>query len=149
LSWNLTHKQTQVTSRKDQEQYWSDRQRPYHFVSVRDFREAYQQFSIGAQMKEELAVTFPKEKNHKAALTTEKYSASKMDLLKANYDKQWLLMKRNAVVYIFMILQVFNSFFLVFTFSLYNNVLYSQKLPTLLYYFFISPPPPTIIMTNS
>jgi ABC-type multidrug transport system permease subunit len=57
-------------------------------------------------MKEELAVPFPKELNHRAALSTEKYSVSKRELLKANYDKQWLLMKRNAIVYIFMIMQL-------------------------------------------
>ncbi len=138
----MTHKQTQVTSRKDQEQYWSDRRQPYHFVSVRDFREAYQQFSIGAQMKEELAVTFPKEKSHKAALTTEKYSASKMDLLKANYDKQWLLMKRNAVVYIFMILQVFNSFFW-FSLSLFTIMfcIHKNYLLCSIIFPFILPPP--------
>jgi ABC-type multidrug transport system permease subunit len=57
-------------------------------------------------MKEELAVPFPKELNHRAALSTEKYSVSKRELVKANYDKQWLLMKRNAIVYIFMIIQL-------------------------------------------
>jgi hypothetical protein len=96
----------QVTSRKDQEQYWAHRHRPYHFVPVREFAEAYQQFFIGAEMKQELAVPYPKEQSHKAALSTEKYSVSKMDLLKANFGKQWLLMKRNAIVYIFMVLQI-------------------------------------------
>ncbi|CAM6028215.1 unnamed protein product [Sphagnum balticum] len=96
----------EVTSRKDQEQYWFNRQQPYHLVSVSEFTEAYQQFFIGRQMKEELAVPFPKELNHRAALSTEKYSVSKRELVKANYDKQLLLMKRNAIVYIFMIMQL-------------------------------------------
>ncbi len=103
---NWAGRDPQVTSRKDQEQYWFNRQQPYHFVSVSEFTEAYQQFFIGRQMKEELAVPFPKELNHRAALSTEKYSVSKRELVKANYDKQWLLMKRNAIVYIFMIMQL-------------------------------------------
>ncbi|CAM6029266.1 unnamed protein product [Sphagnum balticum] len=96
----------EVTSRKDQEQYWAHRHRPYHFVPVREFAEAYQQFFIGAEMKQELAVPYPKEQSHKAALSTEKYSVTNKDLLKANFGKQWLLMKRNAIVYIFMVLQI-------------------------------------------
>ncbi len=99
----------QVTSRKDQEQYWAHRHRPYHFVPVREFAEAYQQFFIGAEMKQELAVPYPKEQSHKAALSTEKYSVTNKDLLKANFGKQWLLMKRNAIVYIFMVLQVMTN----------------------------------------
>ncbi|KAJ6434978.1 hypothetical protein OIU84_000261 [Salix udensis] len=91
----------EVTSRKDQEQYWARRDQPYSFVSAKEFSEAFQSFHIGRKLGDELAMPFDKSKCHPAALTTEKYGVSKKELLKACISREFLLMKRNSFVYIF------------------------------------------------
>ncbi|CAL0308772.1 unnamed protein product [Lupinus luteus] len=96
----------EVTSVKDQEQYWANRDIPYRFVTVTQFSEAFQSFHIGRRMGDELAVPFDKSRNHPAALTTNKYGVNKKELLKANFSREYLLMKRNSFVYIFKICQL-------------------------------------------
>ncbi|KAF7830247.1 pleiotropic drug resistance protein 1-like [Senna tora] len=91
----------EVTSRKDQWQYWAHKDKPYSFVSVKDFAEAFQSFHVGHKLGEELANPFDKTKCHPAALTTKKYGVSKKELLKACVSREFLLMKRNSFVYIF------------------------------------------------
>lgn len=95
-----------MTSRKDQKQYWGWHNRPYQYVSVKEFACAFQSFHAGRTIANELAVPFDKSKNHPAALTTSRYGVSARELLKANIDREILLMKRNSFVYIFRILQV-------------------------------------------
>lgn len=96
----------QVTSRKDQEQYWARKDEPYSFVSVNEFVEAFQSFHVGQKLGEELATPFDKSKSHPAALTTKKYGVTKKELLKACFSREFLLMKRNSFVYIFMLFRV-------------------------------------------
>ncbi|XP_065849475.1 pleiotropic drug resistance protein 1-like [Euphorbia lathyris] len=96
----------EVTSRKDQEQYWNCKDRPYRFVSVKEFAEAFQSFHIGKRLGDELATPFDESKSHPAALTTNKYGISKKELLKACISRELLLMKRNSFVYIFKIVQI-------------------------------------------
>ena len=96
----------EVTSPKDQEQYWSDTYRPYRYVSVRDFAERFKRFEVGDQMLRELEVPFPKERSHPAALCKKKFSGTNMELFKANFGKEYLLYKRNSIVTIFKTIQV-------------------------------------------
>ncbi|KAL2332424.1 hypothetical protein Fmac_020005 [Flemingia macrophylla] len=96
----------EVTSKKDQVQYWSRRDQPYRFVTVTQFAEAFQSFHIGRKLEEELAVPFDKTKSHPAALTTEKYGINKKELLKANFSREYLLLKRNSFIFIFKICQM-------------------------------------------
>ncbi|KAL3633436.1 transcription factor [Castilleja foliolosa] len=96
----------EVTSKKDQQQYWANRNEPYHFVSVNDFTEAFQSFVIGRQLGEELATPFDKTKNHPATLTTKKYGLGKRELLKACTERELLLMKRNSFAYFFKLFQL-------------------------------------------
>lgn len=91
----------QVTSRKDQGQYWFDKQQPYKYVTVRNFVEKFKQFHAGKQLAGELASSFDKSKGHPSALVFNKYGLSNMGLFRANWDKEWLLMKRNTFVYVF------------------------------------------------
>ncbi|KAI9100833.1 hypothetical protein K1719_024195 [Acacia pycnantha] len=91
----------EVTSRKDQEQYWMLRDEPYRFITVIEFSEAFQSFHVGRTIGDELAVPFDRSKNHPAALTTKRYGVSKMELLKATFSREFLLIKRNSFVYIF------------------------------------------------
>ncbi|KAI5315665.1 hypothetical protein L3X38_044841 [Prunus dulcis] len=96
----------EVTSRKDQEQYWKNRDEPYRFITVQEFVEAFQSFPVGGKIREELAAPLDKTKSHPAALTTKKYGVRKMELLKACFSRELLLMKRNSFVYIFKIIQL-------------------------------------------
>ncbi|PSS01153.1 Pleiotropic drug resistance protein [Actinidia chinensis var. chinensis] len=97
----------EVTSRKDQEQYWAREDEAYRFVTAEEFTEAFQSFHVGRKLGDELAVPFDKAKSHPSALATEKYGVSKMELLKACASRQYLLMKRNYFVYIFNMIQLF------------------------------------------
>ncbi|KAJ0755525.1 putative ABC-type sulfate transporter [Helianthus annuus] len=91
----------EVTSRKDQEQYWANRSMSYRYIPVSEFVQRFKSFHIGEKLKNELAIPYDKNQSHKAALVFKKYLVSKRDLLKASWDKEWLLLKRNAFVYIF------------------------------------------------
>ena len=95
-----------MISRKDQEQYWACRDKPYNFVSVTEFAEAFQSFHVGQKLGDELGVPFDKAKSHPAALTTKKYGVNKKELLKACISREYLLMKRNSFVYVFKMSQV-------------------------------------------
>ncbi|PON90757.1 ABC type transporter protein [Trema orientale] len=96
----------EVTSKKDQEQYWARKDDPYNFVSSKEFAEAFQSFHIGRKLGDELATPFDMSKGHPAALTTEKYGVTKKELFKACASREWLLMKRNSFVYIFKMTQL-------------------------------------------
>ncbi|KAL6334259.1 hypothetical protein AAG906_014657 [Vitis piasezkii] len=96
----------EVTSRKDQEQYWICKDEPYSFVTVKEFAEAFQSFHIGRKLGDELATPFDKTKSHPAAMKTEKYGVRKKELLDACIAREYLLMKRNSFVYIFKLTQL-------------------------------------------
>ncbi|KAJ1289317.1 hypothetical protein BS78_02G155000 [Paspalum vaginatum] len=96
----------EVTSRKDQRQYWKHGDETYRYVPVKEFAEAFQSFHVGEAIRNELAVPFDKSTSHPAALKTSKYGASMKELLKANIDREILLMKRNSFVYIFKAVQL-------------------------------------------
>ncbi|XP_047160800.1 ABC transporter G family member 36-like isoform X1 [Vigna umbellata] len=91
----------EVTSRKDQEQYWINRNIPYHYITVSEFANRFKQFHVGMQLENELSVAFDRSKGHRAALVFKKYTVPTMGLLKACWDKELLLIKRNSFVYIF------------------------------------------------
>ncbi|XP_030526169.1 pleiotropic drug resistance protein 1-like [Rhodamnia argentea] len=96
----------EVTSRKDQHQYWVHKDDPYTFVTVREFAEAFQSFHLGRRLGDEISTPFDKSKNHPAALTTKRFGVGMKDLLKACISREYLLMKRNSFVYIFKLTQL-------------------------------------------
>ncbi|XP_073222746.1 pleiotropic drug resistance protein 1-like isoform X2 [Cicer arietinum] len=96
----------EVTSRKDQEQYWEHKDQPYRFVTSEEFSEAFQLFHVGRRLGDELGTKFDKSKSHPAALTTKRYGLGKWELLKACLSREYLLMKRNSFVYIFKLCQL-------------------------------------------
>ncbi|CAL9041826.1 ABC transporter G family member 42 [Musa acuminata AAA Group] len=96
----------EVTSRKDQEQYWADKERPYRYISVSEFAQCFKRFHVGLRLENELSVPFDKSQSHKAALVFSKKSVSTSELLKASFAKEWLLIKRNSFVYIFKTVQI-------------------------------------------
>ncbi|KAG8075522.1 hypothetical protein GUJ93_ZPchr0006g42509 [Zizania palustris] len=96
----------EVTSKKDQEQYWADKHRPYRYISVSEFAQRFKRFHVGLQLENHLSVPFDKTRSHQAAVVFSKHSMSTAKLLKASFDKEWLLIKRNSFVYIFKTIQL-------------------------------------------
>ncbi|KAI3766690.1 hypothetical protein L2E82_16759 [Cichorium intybus] len=96
----------EVTSKKDQQQYWMRRDEPYRFVTSKEFAEAFQSFHVGRKLGDDLATPYDKSKSHPAALTNEKYGLNRKELLKACTDREILLMKRNSFVYFFKLFQL-------------------------------------------
>ncbi|XP_042434500.1 ABC transporter G family member 42-like isoform X2 [Zingiber officinale] len=90
----------EVTSRKDQAQYWMDKHKPYRYVTIPEFVQRFQRFHVGLHLANELSIPFDKACNHKVALVFSNKSVSCLHLLKASFYKEWLLIKRNSVVYI-------------------------------------------------
>lgn len=99
-----------MTSRKDQGQYWFRQDRPYHFVPVKKFADAFRTFHVGRSIQNELSEPFDRTRSHPAALATSKFGVSRMELLKATIDREILLMKRNAFMYIFKAVNVSSNF---------------------------------------
>jgi ABC-type multidrug transport system ATPase subunit/ABC-type multidrug transport system permease subunit len=96
----------EVTSRKDQEQYWADRNKPYKYIPVNEFAKRFKHFHVGLRAENELSAPFDKSRNHQASLVFKKFAVPKMDLLKASFDKEMLMIKRNSFVYIFKAVQI-------------------------------------------
>ncbi|KAJ3683390.1 hypothetical protein LUZ60_013617 [Juncus effusus] len=97
----------EVTSRKDQYQYWNGDSGRYRYVPVREFSEDFGRFRVGESLKRELMVPFDKSASHPAALTKSQYGINKKELFKACASREYLLMKRNSFVYIFRAMQLF------------------------------------------
>lgn len=112
----------EVTSRIDQPQYWAGKDQPYHFVTVREFAEAFKSFHVGTELTGELGIPFDKSKNHPAALERRKYGTRKMELFKACLSREYLLMKRNAFLHLFKLFQLAVSAFIAMTIFFRSNM---------------------------
>ncbi|CAN1171478.1 Pleiotropic drug resistance protein 2 [Linum perenne] len=86
----------EVTSKKDQFRYWVNQTRPYRFIPVPDFAKR-----VGSPEPE-----FEKSETHPAALERSRYAISKWDLLTACFEREWLWMKRNSIVFVFKTVQI-------------------------------------------
>ncbi|KAJ7951846.1 Pleiotropic drug resistance ABC transporter [Quillaja saponaria] len=96
----------EVTSRKDQKQYWAHKDEPYRFITVKEFANAFQSFVVGKKVQEDLATPIDKSKCNLASLTSKIYGVRKVHLLKACFSREYLLMKRNSFVYVFKLIQL-------------------------------------------
>ncbi|KAJ0470308.1 putative ABC transporter, AAA+ ATPase domain, ABC-2 type transporter, ABC-transporter [Helianthus annuus] len=96
----------EVTSKKDQQQYWFNKNEPYSYISVLEFSQLFKRLQVGQHLYNDLLVPYDKASVHPAALVTEKYGISNMELLKANLAREFLLIKRNAFLYIFKTTQI-------------------------------------------
>ncbi|PQQ21430.1 pleiotropic drug resistance protein 2-like [Prunus yedoensis var. nudiflora] len=85
----------EVTSKKDQEQYWFRKNQPYKYISVTEFAHAFNSFHIFQKLSEDLRVPYDRSSVHHAALVRAKYGISHWELFKACFSREWLLMKRN------------------------------------------------------
>ncbi|KAL5583156.1 hypothetical protein UlMin_015598 [Ulmus minor] len=105
----------EVTSKKDQEQYWFKEDQPYAYLSVPEFAQAFNSFHLGQKLSEDLSINFDKSKFHPAALVRDKYGISNWELFRACFSREWLLMKRNSFVYIFKAFQIVVMAIIAFT----------------------------------
>ncbi|KAL1829193.1 hypothetical protein ACET3Z_007605 [Daucus carota] len=105
----------EVTSKKDQKQYWINRNQPYRFITSKEFADAFRSFHVGQHVRNDLATAFDKGKSHPAALTTDRYGVNKTELLKAVTAREILLMKRNSFVYMFKLFQLTIMAFITMT----------------------------------
>ncbi|CAI0420337.1 unnamed protein product, partial [Linum tenue] len=96
----------EVISKNDQKQYWARKDQVYHYITVREFAEAFKSFHVGEAMRHELSKPFDKKKGHAAALAFRRYGIPEMQLLKACLSREFLLMKKNSFVFIFKIVQL-------------------------------------------
>ncbi|GMI89506.1 ATP-binding cassette G38, pleiotropic drug resistance 10 [Hibiscus trionum] len=96
----------EVTSRKDQGQYWFHQESPYRFISVDEFSEAFKSFHTGLDIQHQLDIPFDRSKNHPAALTKTRYGANKKELMKACLSREFILLKRNLFLHAFKIFQL-------------------------------------------
>ncbi|XP_024525813.1 ABC transporter G family member 31 [Selaginella moellendorffii] len=96
----------EVTSRKDQQQYWADETRPYSYVPVATIARAFKGYEVGKDLGLHLGSPFEKESGHPAALTTTKYGIPRWEMFKACTEREWLLIKRNRFLYTFRTAQV-------------------------------------------
>ncbi|KAM6595315.1 hypothetical protein CsatA_005839 [Cannabis sativa] len=96
----------EVTSKKDQEQYWFRKNLPYQYISVIEFASAFNTFHVGLRLSEDLRIPYDKNSTHPAALVKEKYGISNKELFKAGFSREWMLMKRNSFIYIFKTTQI-------------------------------------------
>ncbi|KAG5515115.1 hypothetical protein RHGRI_036226 [Rhododendron griersonianum] len=91
----------EVTSRKDQAQYWADSSKPYTFVPVSEIAEAFKNSKYGMSLKSSLSVPYDKSKNHPSALSKTKFSVSKRELFNTCFSRELLLIRRHRFLYIF------------------------------------------------
>ncbi|KAI7757938.1 hypothetical protein M8C21_007674 [Ambrosia artemisiifolia] len=63
----------EVTSRKDQAQYWADASKPYEYISVSKISEAYKNSIYGKSLESSISVPFDKSKSHVSALRKRRF----------------------------------------------------------------------------
>uniref|UniRef100_A0A803PVF3 ABC transporter domain-containing protein n=2 Tax=Cannabis sativa TaxID=3483 RepID=A0A803PVF3_CANSA len=96
----------EVTSKRDQAQYWADPSKPYVFIPVSEIARAFKESRIGRSLQSHLSTPYDKFKSHPSALSKSRYAASKWELFKACYAREILLISRHRFLYIFRTCQV-------------------------------------------
>ncbi|BBN01006.1 hypothetical protein Mp_2g03890 [Marchantia polymorpha subsp. ruderalis] len=96
----------EVTSKKDQKQYWADKDKPYIYISVEEMAAAFKAYPTGQELASYMETPFERRKSHPAALVRNKYALTGWQLVKACTEREMTLIKRNAFLYIFRTCQV-------------------------------------------
>ncbi|KAK7289806.1 hypothetical protein RIF29_03766 [Crotalaria pallida] len=96
----------EVTSKKDQAQYWADSSKPYKFISVPEIAEAFKNSRFGKSIESMCIAQYDKSKSHPSALPKTKFSVSNWDLFKACFSRELTLVSRHRFLYIFKTVQV-------------------------------------------
>ncbi|KAG5122607.1 hypothetical protein JHK84_040947 [Glycine max] len=96
----------EVTSKKDQAQYWADPSKPYQFVSVAEIARAFRNSKFGRYMESLQTHPYDKSECHDLALARTKYAVATWEVVKACFQREVLLIKRHSFLYIFRTCQV-------------------------------------------
>ncbi|CAN0854770.1 ABC transporter G family member 31 [Linum grandiflorum] len=96
----------EVTSKKDQAQYWADPSKPYVFISAQEIASAFTDSAFGKSLSSAVGVPYDKAKGHPEALAKTKYAAPRWELLKTCFAREMLLISRHRFLYIFKTCQV-------------------------------------------
>ncbi|KAM3377923.1 pleiotropic drug resistance protein 3 [Capsicum galapagoense] len=96
----------EVTSKKDQAQYWHGTKETYKFVSVDTLSRKFKESPYRKKLNEELSVAYDKSRCHRNSITFRDYSLPKWELFRACMSREFLLMKRNSFIYIFKTVQI-------------------------------------------
>ncbi|EEC70762.1 hypothetical protein OsI_02180 [Oryza sativa Indica Group] len=109
----------EVTSRKDQQQYWSREDEPYRYFTVERFSEA---FHTGQTITKVLEVPLERNLSSLSALETSKYGVRKRKLVKAIFSREFRLLRRNPSVYIVNCVNLTVLSFVAMTVFWHNNM---------------------------
>ncbi|VFQ91364.1 unnamed protein product [Cuscuta campestris] len=96
----------EVTSRKDQAQYWADHSQPYVYMPVSKIAEEFRNSRYGQALESSLSVPYERTDDHHSALCTKKFAVSNWELFKACFSRELLLIRRHRFLYIFRTFQV-------------------------------------------
>ncbi|XP_019100821.1 PREDICTED: ABC transporter G family member 31 [Camelina sativa] len=96
----------EVTSKKDQAQYWADPSKPYQFIPVSDIAAAFRNSQYGHAADSKLATPFDKSSADPSALCRTKFAISGWENLKACFEREILLINRHRFLYTFRTCQV-------------------------------------------
>ncbi|KAK9998376.1 hypothetical protein SO802_017979 [Lithocarpus litseifolius] len=96
----------EVTSRNDQAQYWANSSKPYVFISVPEIAEAFKNSRFGKSLQSSISVPYDESKSDSSALSKTKYAVSRIEIFKACFERELLLISRHRFLYIFRTCQV-------------------------------------------
>nr|XP_027190419.1 ABC transporter G family member 31 [Cicer arietinum] len=96
----------EVTSKKDQAQYWAVSSKPYKFIPVPEIAEAFKKSIFGKSTEAMYTASYDKSKSHPSALPKTSFSVSNWNLFKACLSREWTLLNRNRFLYVFRTVQV-------------------------------------------
>jgi ABC-type multidrug transport system ATPase subunit len=100
----------EVTSPKDQGQYWSDNDRKYKYVSVQNFINAFANTDTAKRTQGKLAAPVVINEKAEDPLTKRTWANTQSKLLKATLRREFTLIQRTFFIYIFRSTQVaFNA----------------------------------------
>ncbi|KAL0674779.1 hypothetical protein Bca4012_002760 [Brassica carinata] len=96
----------EVTSKKDQAQYWADPSKPYQFIPVSDIAAAFRSSKYGDAADSKLATPFDKSSADPSALCRTQFAISGWENLKVCFRREMLLINRHRFLYTFRTCQV-------------------------------------------
>ncbi|CAL8470297.1 g9839 [Coccomyxa elongata] len=96
----------EITSKKDQRQYWGDASKPYRFISPAEMAIAFQQSPVGRAAAAETAAPPPRTKEGFDALVHKRHALSAWKSMKACMRRELILMARHRFVYFFRLAQL-------------------------------------------
>ncbi|KAK4739440.1 hypothetical protein R3W88_003137 [Solanum pinnatisectum] len=105
----------EVTSKKDQAQYWHGTKETYKFLSVDTLSRKFKESPYRKKLNDELSVAYDKSRCHRNSITFHDYSLPKWELFRACMSREFLLMKRNSFIYIFKNVQLVIIAFITMT----------------------------------